>query len=896
MTNPKRLLAVLLMIMMLAVCFAPRALAEAEMITPGWTQTLTLQPGEKLEFSFTPEKDGKYILAQKSDKLTLGLETEGDSSASAWVSGRYRGYVYTMYAGTAYTITVSLPSWHSEPCTAQVHFEENRSIEGASLDRTDLTGSVGERYRLNLNIAPAYDGWQVTWASSDPAVVTFEKEDATGCTLRLLSEGTATVTATVEGLTVSCAVTVGKMAQWGEETAKTVTLMPGGCRVYAFTPAESGEYVLYQGADILDLDITQNGAAIEKSHWSVGDTHGYRCYLESGVTYIVSLGMWQGYMDSQWADGFTGTILLEKAEKTQSITIDQQQVVGYEGHRQSLLAITNPVYGMVEGVSWSSSDPEVADIAYSSAGYCEVNLNKAGSATITATTTSGLSATCTVIVKSTPTLTLDQTAKLELLDDANVHCHFTPGVSGYYQFWMTTDAAILAQLFTQQGDYAATLKEGGEKVLTVYLEAGETCWLELSGNSSGNVQVLVSEANAITQLKIQKLPTQLSFVKDQFDAWAADPLEGLQLQVFWADGQVTDYVYDSNTNLGGHPLQSSLNVHKDGLGGTVTVTCGGASVSYDVEFVDNPVVSLEVVGQQAVPLLEGVYYTENYGFLYYDYAFALQGIQLKVRYSDGAEEIVDWNVSCLNGYCVDVSTQQGAVIWTPGEENKVTFHYLGQKAELCLTMTKPTVQRIELNSVTAPEYLFGAVSSGNMKASCSYGFAPNLVELAKTVSITVYFSDGTSKLVTYEDCGGYPLEVTLSDDTRQINEILLEEPGTVSASVYYMGCYAPFTLEVKEEADHSLIYVPAKSATFYGPGNTAYYMCRKCGRFFSDDLGTQEILDRSSVVLPQLRLPGLDNPPTGDYRPIIPVALLLILSATGLVLMIILVKRSKDND
>ena len=49
---------------------------------------------------------------------------------------------------------------------------------------------------------------------------------------------------------------------------------------------------------------------------------------------------------------------------------------------------------------------------------------------------------------------------------------------------------------------------------------------------------------------------------------------------------------------------------------------------------------------------------------------------------------------------------------------------------------------------------------------------------------------------------------------------------------------------------HMLSYVSAKPATCTDSGNKAYYACSDCGKWFEDSLGTVEITDKSSVVIP----------------------------------------------
>ncbi len=56
------------------------------------------------------------------------------------------------------------------------------------------------------------------------------------------------------------------------------------------------------------------------------------------------------------------------------------------------------------------------------------------------------------------------------------------------------------------------------------------------------------------------------------------------------------------------------------------------------------------------------------------------------------------------------------------------------------------------------------------------------------------------------------------------------------------------TLYAKWTPAHSLNAVPAKEAAQGVPGNSAYYVCSKCGKYFSDAAGTKEIAKDSWVI------------------------------------------------
>ena len=49
---------------------------------------------------------------------------------------------------------------------------------------------------------------------------------------------------------------------------------------------------------------------------------------------------------------------------------------------------------------------------------------------------------------------------------------------------------------------------------------------------------------------------------------------------------------------------------------------------------------------------------------------------------------------------------------------------------------------------------------------------------------------------------------------------------------------------------HQMTYVPAKDATCEKAGNSAYYKCERCEKFFADEEGETEITDHESVVIP----------------------------------------------
>lgn len=66
----------------------------------------------------------------------------------------------------------------------------------------------------------------------------------------------------------------------------------------------------------------------------------------------------------------------------------------------------------------------------------------------------------------------------------------------------------------------------------------------------------------------------------------------------------------------------------------------------------------------------------------------------------------------------------------------------------------------------------------------------------------------------------------------------------------HLSFYANPVFVSVEDHTHSMTLVPARNADCGNDGNTAYYVCRGCGKWFEDEAGTREITDKTSVKIP----------------------------------------------
>ncbi|MBQ9014834.1 MAG: leucine-rich repeat protein [Firmicutes bacterium] len=85
---------------------------------------------------------------------------------------------------------------------------------------------------------------------------------------------------------------------------------------------------------------------------------------------------------------------------------------------------------------------------------------------------------------------------------------------------------------------------------------------------------------------------------------------------------------------------------------------------------------------------------------------------------------------------------------------------------------------------------------------------------------------------------------------ENVKDSTCEKEGSYDEVVYCTVCKNELSREAKTIAkkDHTLVATPAKAATYDAAGNSAYWTCSECGKFFSDAEGTKEIAKDSWII------------------------------------------------
>jgi uncharacterized protein YjdB len=325
----------------------------------------------------------------------------GAATITATVDGRSSSAALTVKAAVA---KVTMP-------TAPATFLVNQGISFAAVV-TDASGNV-------------LTGRTVTYSSSNTAVATVLDGLVTA-----VAPGTATITATCEG--VSGSVTVTITAATSTAPVATVTLSPGNLAM----PVGTTEQVLAILKDAAGQSISGRAITWSSSQPSVAT-------VANGIVTGVSVG---SSIITATSEGKSGTMLVtvvassgSAAVATVTVSPDPTTVdVGYTTQLTATLKDANGQLLTGRTVTWTSSDPAAASVNASGVVTgISFNANSAGNVTITATA-EGKSGTSRVGV-----LAPDPVASITL----------NPGT-------------ILTLAVNETATYTATLRNAGGGILT----------------------------------------------------------------------------------------------------------------------------------------------------------------------------------------------------------------------------------------------------------------------------------------------------------------------------------------------------------------------------------------------------------------------------------------------
>ena len=257
--------------------------------------------------------------------------------------------------------------------------EETVGVSSVTVTPSRIEIIEGESAVLSASVSPeAASDRAVAWSSSDRSVATVDKAG----TVHGLRPGTATVTATAEGKSGTCAVTVKAKAV----NVTEVTL-------------DKTELTLTEGeTETLTATVRPDNADNRKVTWSSDKTE---VATVDGAGRVTAVKAGEAVVTVTTEDGGkTATCKVTVKAKVigvTEVTLDRTELTLTEGETETLTATVRPDNADNRKVTWSSDKTEVATVD----GAGRVTAVKAGEAVVTVTTEDGgKTATCKVTVKA----------------------------------------------------------------------------------------------------------------------------------------------------------------------------------------------------------------------------------------------------------------------------------------------------------------------------------------------------------------------------------------------------------------------------------------------------------------------------------------------------------------
>lgn len=326
-------------------------------------------------------------------------------------------------------------------------------VQSLTLDRDQLELTKGSPDDLNVSILPETANPNVIWTSSDSKIVKVE-----GGSLYGVSVGTATITATsADGKkSASCQVTV----TYAEATSIRIE-----CLYNVILKGESETAAAIVEPDSADPTVT----------WETSDP-SIASVIDGKVTGI-SPGM--ATITAKTANGmtdsFTITVILPEPS---SVSLDQTEVSLEKGKNVTLTASVSPSDAS-QDVTWSSSNTDVATVSNG-----KITAVSTGSAIITAKTSNGKTASCTVTVPApdATSISLNLTSiSLEVGKTSTLSSKVNPSEASQDVTWSSSDESIVTVL---NGTITAVSK--GTATITVKTNNGKaaTCKVTVTDSAS----------------------------------------------------------------------------------------------------------------------------------------------------------------------------------------------------------------------------------------------------------------------------------------------------------------------------------------------------------------------------------------------------------------------------
>lgn len=608
-------------------------------------------------YKFIPEESGIY-------KFSISGENTYEEYVSVWDNNRdinasdFTSIQETLVAGETYYCEASAPiDDYDYESSATLTIEKLVPPASIVLNKESYTGALTQFIVIKASFLPEGCASEyINWSSTDESVAEiYDWWDDGCCRVFLSGTGIATITAESDsGLTKTCTITVNEPSEISLNEEKTLSTDTDGMATgsYKFVPEEDGVYAFYS----YDNDYDTYGYVYNSEGNEVvasdddGDNNNFFATFEAtaGETYYFSARPFSRNAQGEYS------VSVKKFIKATSISFKEQSVTSRIGSTEDLYVVFGPEGAVPEDLEFSSSDESVVMVLNGFDGDegkgCCVSFIKVGTATITATTDSGLTATCTVTVEDVPEITLGETALIlgenNYYSSVDNYFKFIPEEDGTYRFTVSGENIFDENVYLWNDEFSVEAYSSYSLDLT----AGQTCYVK----AYADVDDISAESSAVITVEKLKAPTSLTLNPEKTTGIISDEIT--VDVVFGPEGSATEdfnwEISDENVLEAVSGDDTFVNFFAIGAGeATVTITSeSGLTASCTITIAEPTEISLDEGKEISTDINSGVqvfkFIPEEdgiYGFYSFDndfdtYGYVYDSDVCEINRNDDGEE------------------------------------------------------------------------------------------------------------------------------------------------------------------------------------------------------------------------------------------------------------------
>ena len=371
------------------------------------------------------------------------------------------------------TITVRTDNGLEATCEVSV-LTNIVEVSSVALDKTTYTGKEGTTVQLNATVSPdnATDN-SVTWSSNNTQVASVSNSGL----VSLISEGTATISATAGSKSATCRVTVE----------------PNRIEVTSISLDKTDAELKIGESIVLTSTINPANATDKSVSWSSSDNNV--ATVSDGKITGISVGTATITVTASNGMAATCSVVVYSDQpvivEVTNIQLNSQEVTLKEDDIFTLTATVYPENATNKNVFWSTSDSNIVTVDNG-----VVKAIKQGEAVVTVTANNGISASCYFIVVEKP---------MEIVKIERIELNATE-ISGEEGFEFTLTASVYPEDAT---DKSVVWESSDENVVTIS-QSGKG---RITGEGSAIITVTAEDGSGV---KAECLVTGYAGIESNF--------------------------------------------------------------------------------------------------------------------------------------------------------------------------------------------------------------------------------------------------------------------------------------------------------------------------------------------------------------------------------------------